>query len=116
MSDPDVSWFFEHPERQTRIREPDLELHKDKQRAVRYLDENELAFRSLGDHDPKLRRIILYRVPPENPLYDSEKPQILKIPFVLLPEEVIEDSDGALLAIIHALMVQEAMDAAPIST
>lgn len=103
--DGDISWFFQHPERQAHIREPRKEPHKDKQRAVRYLDEQELAFRSLGNHDPKLRRIILYRVPPENPSYDPERPQILKIPFVLLHADELVDEDPALLKVIHQLMV-----------
>lgn len=107
MSDPDVSWFFQHPERQAHIREIGVELHKDKQRAVRYLDEQELAFRTLPAHDTTLRRIILYRVPPENPLYDSEKPQILKIPFVLLHADELPDEDGPLLKVIHELMVAQ---------
>lgn len=106
MSDADVSWFFQHPERQAHIRPPGKELFKDKQRAVRYLDESELQFRSLPSHDPKLRRIILYRVPPENPMYDAAKPQILKIPFVLLREDELADEDAPLLAVIHELMTE----------
>jgi len=109
MTDSDALWFMGNPDRQAHIREPRKEPHKNKQRAVRYLDEQELAFRSLPKHDPKLRRIILYRVPPENPMYDPASPQILKIPFVLLPDEVIEDTDERLVALIHELMVQEAM-------
>lgn len=104
MSD-DVSWFFQHPERQAHIREPRKEPAIDKQRAVRYLDESEIQFRSLGNHDSKLRRIILYRVPPENPIYDPERPQILKIPFVLLHADEVPDEDGPLLKVIHELMV-----------
>lgn len=106
MSDPDVSWFFQHPERQAHIRAPGKVPHKDKQRAVRYLDEQELAFRSLPAHDPKLRRLILYRVPPENPSYDPSRPQILKIPFVLLHEGELADRDPPLLKVIHELMTQ----------
>lgn len=105
MSDPDVSWFFQHPERQAHIREVHKEPFKDKQRAVRYLDESEMQFRSLPRHDSKLRRIILYRVPPENPSYDPEHPQILKIPFVLLHAEELADEDAPLLKVIHELMV-----------
>lgn len=109
--DKDNYWFVTNPDRQVHIREPRKEPAVDKQRAVRYLDEQELAFRSLPQHDPKLRRIILYRVPPENPMYDANAPQILKIPFVLLPDEVIEDTDERLVPLIHELMVQEAMEA-----
>lgn len=108
MSEPDedARWFFQHPERQTHLRAPGKVPHKDKQRAVRYLDESELQFRSLPPHDPKLRRIILYRVPPENPSYDPNRPQILKIPFVLLHENELTDEDPPLLKVIHELMTQ----------
>lgn len=109
MTGPDEIWFMSNPGRQAHIREPRKEPAKDKQRAVRYLDEQELAFRSLPAHDPKLRRMILWRVPPDNPAFDPANPQILKIPFVLLPGEVIEDTDERLVALIHELMVQEAM-------
>lgn len=105
----DEQFFAAHPDRQAHIRPPGVELARDRQRAVRYLSESELQFRSLPSHDPKLRRIIAYRVPFDNPLFDPAAPQILKIPFVLLPGEVIEDTDERLVALIHELMVQEAM-------
>lgn len=106
MIDLDAQWFAANPQRQAHIREPRKEPHRDKQRAVRYLDETELQFRSLGQHDPKLRRIILYRVPPENPAFDKDKPQILKIPFVLIHPDELTDEDQPLLATIHFLMQQ----------
>lgn len=105
----DEEWFAAYPDRQTHIREPRKEPAKDKQRAVRYLDEAELQFRSLPAHDAKLRRMILWRVPPDNPMFDPQAPQILKIPFVLLSGEVVEDTDERLVALIHELMVQEAL-------
>jgi len=109
MTDSDTMWFMRTPDRQAHIREVRKEPFKDKQRAVRYLDEAELQFRSLPTHDAKLRRMILWRVPPDNPMFDPANPQILKIPFVLLPGETIEDTDERLVALIHELMVQEAM-------
>lgn len=105
----DVEFFKTFPDRQAHIRPPGVEPARDRQRAVRYLAESELQFRSLPPHDPKLRRIIAYRVPADNPAFNSAAPQILKIPFVLLPDEVIEDTDERLVPLIHELMVQEAL-------
>jgi len=105
----DEAWFAANPGRQAHIREVGKQPFKDKQRAVRFLDEQELAFRSLPAHDVKLRRMILWRVPTDNPMFDPAAPQILKIPFILMPGEVIEDTDERLVALIHELMVQEAV-------
>ena len=100
----DEAFFIAHPERQAHIREPGRVLHKDKQRAVRYLSECELEFRSLGKHDKASRRLLLWKVPSNNPMYDSKNPQILKIPMLAEPGEVIEDTDEVLLPIIHEIM------------
>jgi hypothetical protein len=69
-----------------------------------YIPEQELAFHSLGRHDPKLRRIVVYRVPPDNPLFDPEKQQLLNIPFLALEGEVIPDTDEVLLPLIDSIM------------
>jgi hypothetical protein len=104
MSDPDAQFFKDHPDRQARIRLPGVELKKDKQRSVRYLSECEIEFRSLGPHAAYRRRILLWKVPATNPMYDKKKPQILKIPFLAYADETIEDTDAVLLPIIHELM------------
>ncbi len=101
---PDEQFFADHPERQAHIRAPLQELAKDKQRAVRYLAEAELQFRSLGKHKLEQRRIIAYRVPPDNPMFDPEKQQILTIPILAFEGEVIPDTDGALLPLIAEIM------------
>ena len=106
MTDADTRFFAEHPDRQARIRKPNLEPYRDQQRAVRYLDELELQFRSLGAHDIKRRRIIAWRVPKDNPVYDPANPQILKIPMLMFADETIEDEDRVLLPIVHEIMMQ----------
>lgn len=100
----DEEFFTAHPERQARVRAPAKELGKDKQRAVRYLDEADLQFRSLGPHKPTQRRIIVYRVPPDNPMFDPAKQQLLPIPILAFEGEVIPDTDEVLLPMIAEIM------------
>ena len=102
---PDEQFFAKYPDRQAHIRRPQLQRHVDKQRAVRWLDECELQFLSLGPHIKTRRRIISYRVPPDNPYFDPEKPQILIIPFLVFADETIEDRDDILLPLVHQLMM-----------
>lgn len=107
----DEQFFAAHPDRLARIRPPGRQLYKDQQRGVRYLAECELEFRSLGPHDSSRRRIILWRVPRENPWYDPDKPAILKIPFLAFSSETIEDRDDILLPIIAGIMANAARSA-----
>ena len=104
----DEQFFQQHPDRRARIRLPEFKPVRDSQRAVRYLDECELEFRSLGPHQKERRRILLYRVPDNNPLFDKKHPQILKIPFLLFSDETVEDRDDVLLPIIDGIMKQAA--------
>lgn len=105
---PDEEFFAAHRDRQAHIRKPILQQHIDNQRSVRWLDECELQFRSLGPHDRNRRRIIAYRVPADNPMYDRAKPQILQIPFLLFADETVEDEDRGLLPIVHQIMMDAA--------
>jgi hypothetical protein len=99
--DQDEQFFRQHPDRQARIRLPGRELHKDNQRAVRYLDESELQFRSLGPHDVSRRRIIAYRTPADHPTHPNH---ILKLPILLFADESIEDTDAVLLPEVYKIM------------
>lgn len=100
----DEEFFTTFPLRQARIRKPDLVQYKDQQRSVRYLDECELEFRSLGGHDRNRRRVIVWRVPPGNPYYDPRRPQLVKIPMLAFADETIEDRDDVILPIIEQIM------------
>jgi len=102
----DEEFFTVFPDRHYRIRKPDKALVKDKQRAVRYLDEMELEFRSLGPHDQNRRRIIVWRVPEGNPHYDPRRRKLLAVPMLLFGDESIEDSDAILGPILHEIMTQ----------
>lgn len=101
--DQDAQFFQQHPDRHARIREPARELFKDMQRAVRYLSECEMQFRSLGDHDQHRRRIIAYRTAKTRPTHPNT---IIKIPFLLFGDEAVEDTDQVLLPIVHQLMLE----------
>ena len=103
-NDPDSQWFGQHPDRQSHIRNPIKILVTDKQRGTRYVEENEGEFFSLGDHDKDRRRILLWKVPPDNVFYDPKKPAILKIPFLLFSDETVEDRDDILLPILDEIM------------
>lgn len=102
----DKTFFSENPLRQARVRKPGRELAKDKQRAVRYLDEFELQYRSLGAHDPKMRRVIVWRMPSDNPNWNPEQPQLIPIPIIEAFEGEFADTDECLLPIIHQIMTE----------
>lgn len=104
MMTPDEQFFAQHPDRYARIRKPEFKATRDRQRAVRYLDEHELAFRSLGPHQKDRRRIIAYRTPGDHPSHPNH---ILQIPFLLFADETIEDTDAVLLPIVHRLMLEQ---------
>jgi hypothetical protein len=99
--DADNQFFQQHRDRRARIRLPGREIHRDQQRAVRYLSESELQFRSLGPHDTSRRRIIAYRTPADHPTHPNH---ILKIPFLLFADETVEDTDAVLLPIVDQIM------------
>lgn len=105
MIDPDAQFFLQHPRRQARIRLPAKVAHRDQQRAVRFLDEEELPFRSLGPHDPKRRRIIAYRLPADHPSHPNH---IMKLPMLAFADESIADDDETLLPIVHRIMLEAA--------
>ena len=100
----DEEFFAMFPDRQARIRKPELVQHKDQQRAVRYLDECELEYRSLGPHDKNRRRIIVWRVPQGNPYYDPLAQKLVKVPMLAFADETIEDNDANVLAILEGIM------------
>ena len=98
----DAQFFADHPTRRAHIRMPGgPTIHRDQQRAVRYLSEEELAFRSLGPHDKSRRRIIAYRLPADHPQAPNH---ILKIPLLAFSDETIEDRDDVLLPLVNGIM------------
>jgi hypothetical protein len=105
LTGPDAQFFAQHRDRQTHIRLPGKQPHRDQQRAVRYLDEAELQFRQLGPHDISRRRIIAVKLPADHPTHPNH---IMQIPFLLFADETVEDRDDVLLPIVAELMIQAA--------
>lgn len=91
----DAAWFAQHRQRQAHIRNT-------------HTAECEREFSSLGEHNRTRRRVILWRVPVENPIYDPDHPQILKIPLLAFADETIEDTDEILLPEVHRIMTEAA--------
>lgn len=87
----DKAFFAEHPDRRAHIRLP-------------FKNECEGEFWSLGEHNRARRRILLWRVPRDNPFWNRLKVPILKIPFLAFADETIEDTDEVLLPIIDGIM------------
>lgn len=105
--DEDIQFFLQHPDRQARIRKPRHKIDINAQRAAGFTAEMQAEFRFLGPHDKSRRRVIIYRVPPNNPMYDDKKPQLLKIPVLLFADEEIADRDDILLPEIHRIMEEQ---------
>ena len=103
----DARFFSEHPERNYHIREPAkaVDVVIDKQRAAHVVDEMEAQFLSLGTHDKKRRRVLIWRVGPGNPFYNPDAPQLIKVPIILFDGEECVDSDDCLGPILHHVMM-----------
>ena len=101
----DEEFFATFPDRRARIRKPGNTLTIDRQRATRYDPECDREFRALGPHNKDRRRVVLWRVPEDNPHFNPAKPPILKIAFLLFSDETVEDRDDVLLPIIHEIML-----------
>jgi hypothetical protein len=98
----DEQFFVSFPDRRARIRTPEGPRPvRDDQRAVRYLSECELEFRSLGPHDRNRRRIIAWRTEASHPTHPLT---IIKVPFLAFADETIEDRDDVLLPILDGIM------------
>ena len=100
----DSAFFNDNGLRQARIREPRKFYNRNKQRGIDIIWEHAEAWGHLAKHRKGERRIIVYRLPPDNVHYDPDKPQLLQIPYVLMPGEIIPDTDEALLPLIAQIM------------
>jgi hypothetical protein len=76
----DVLWFRQQPKRQCRIRQP------------------------LGMHDATRRRVLVWRVPKNNPMRGAVPDGLMRIPFLAEADETIENDDKVLLQILDGLM------------
>ena len=90
----DRHFFAANAERQAHIRLP-------------YKGEAEGEFWSLGEHNRTQRRILLWRIPKDNPHYEAAQQGILKIPFLAYEDEEIADTDEVLVPLIHEIMTAQ---------
>lgn len=102
--DPDIHFFEEHKDRQARIRQPVKMIEIDKQRGAHIVDELRGEFWSLGAHDKSRRRILVWKIPKDNPFFDAKREQLMRVPFLAFADEEIADRDDVLLPILHELM------------
>lgn len=109
--DADEQFFLAHPDRQAHIRLPKIVSMIDAQRRVAMVPEMQGEFWSLGEHDRKRRRVLLWRVPSDRwqliPNHDGVTQPIMKVPFLAYSDETIEDTDEVLLPILEQIMEGE---------
>lgn len=94
----DASFFLKHPDRKTHIRKP---------WALGGMTECEAEFQLLGPHDRTRRRLVLWKIPKNNPFYGRFKDGVLKIPFLAFADETIEDRDDILEPVVHEIMMNQ---------
>lgn len=93
--DDDAIWFDLHRDRQARIRSPNP-------------FEFWTAWQQLGGHDASRRRVMVWRVPENNPGRRVIPDGLMRLPFLLRSDETIENADSVLLPILDDMM-QDAM-------
>lgn len=94
IADDDARFFKQFPDRQVRIRKTRL-------------GEQNNEFMTLGYHQPDRRRIIAWKVPKGSAFGVG---RIVRIPFVQLADETIEDNDTCLMPILHSIMIDAAAE------
>jgi hypothetical protein len=100
----DEVFFQIFPDRNYHVRKPNVTLERNAQRALVPVHECEAEFSQLGPHKKSLRRILLWRVPKDNPWYNPSKPPILKIPVVDVQDKFLDDTDECLGPALDAMM------------
>lgn len=81
--------------------------HRNRQVRIRRCHQNEMnrEFHSLGLHDERNRRMIVWKVPGNiRPPYSHYADQLMKIPYLKDPNDVIEDTDNAVMPLLEQLM------------
>lgn len=95
MGNDDVLWFRQRVERQARIRTPAP-------------GEFDASWRYLGMHEANRRRVLVWRVPRDNPGRSKVPDGLMRVPFLAFADETIEDSDAVVLAILKQIMAEAA--------
>jgi hypothetical protein len=100
MSDDDVIWFRQRARRDYRIRVPAQ-------------GEFACAWIMLGMHNQDRRRVLVWRVPKNNPGRKMIPDGLMRVPFLAEADESIEDDDFVLKRLM-ARMMKDAAEAKPV--
>lgn len=94
----DNAFFRRNPRRQIRLRLP----HK---------GEMNREFMSLGIHSESQRRMLVWKVPGSiRAPYSEWAGRLMKIPYIMQPNEELEDSDKILMPLLDELMDEASKD------
>ena len=91
MTHDDTWWFKDRPRRQARIRTPGV---------TEFLT----AWQMLGDHDASRRRVLVWRVPRDNPYRKLVPDGFIRVPFICRSDESFADDDSVTLRVLDELM------------
>lgn len=91
MNNDDAIWFKQRTLRNARIRPPAS-------------GEFGQAWLMLGDHQVSRRRVLVWRVPANNPGRQLIQDGLMRIPMLQRADETIEDSDDVLLPMLDHMM------------
>ena len=91
VGNDDPAWFKQQPRRQTRVRAPSK-------------GEFNSAWQALGMHNHDRRRVLVWRVPKDNPGRKLVPDGLMRIPFLAEADETIENDDRVLLPFLAYLM------------
>lgn len=91
----DAAFFNANPNRQIRVRRPRKFFKRNRQRGVDIVFEFAKEYAVLARHKKEQRRVLVWRIPPDNPHYDPDKPGLMQIPFFVDPGETVPDTDEA---------------------
>ena len=101
MTHDDTWWFKDRPRRQARIRTPGV---------TEFLT----AWQMLGAHEASRRRVLVWRVPRDNPYRKLVPDGFIRVPFIAKGDESFADSDAVALRVLDELM-RQAQEATPVA-
>lgn len=95
MINSDAAWFREHRDRDYHIRLPAK-------------GEFTAEWRYIGPHDADRRRVMIWRIPKNNPGRRAVPDGLMRVPFLAFSDETIEDTDAVLKPIMDGIMKEAA--------
>lgn len=91
MMNDDEHWFRLHPSRRSRIRPP-------------VIGEFGAAWQMMGMHNITRRRVLVWRIPANNPGRGIIPDGLMRIPMLAHADETIENEDHTLLPMLDVMM------------